>query len=539
MEKFKNSQNELWNLDENWCINFDRIDISDLISPRRKEILEWISEWIIWQENAKNVLADFIIQALTKIWKNKWTMWNLFFHWPTWVWKTEIVRSISEFLIWDPNAFIKVNCWEFAEQHTKTRLFWAPPSYVWYNNPPIFNSKDLNRPYLKAIENWKLNPILNNLSSFSIILFDEIEKAHYEVVQSLLWAMDQWIIKSINPSNNDVNLSNTIIIFTSNIWEHILDIKNEEKHMWFKIEENQNDINWELFLNDAIKNRFSPEFRWRIDSFVRFDKLNKNEVLEIIDLNKNRLQNDINNYYTNYPKINIIFTDELYNNIYDNFHDSSKWIRELERNFNLKLRRKVELLLTLSQFWEKYGNKKWLLNFEFSLDENNIILSIKEIWIQTKKEIANEIIVSTWNSVEKLLEIDFKIFREVENVNYINFSHTKDYPDLSLIEIHSKKFLVNEKEFNSIIDDIYNSYQTITGVKFEYLPKINLNVFSLRKLVNRINGNYLINWDLNISIDLYVYMNLVSIIKPICKNKNVNFEKVNEEILIYFATKWN
>ena len=527
-------------VNDNWEeINFDRIVLSDLISPRRSEILDWISEWIIWQDYAKNVIADFIIQSLTKIWKNKWTMWNLFFHWPTWVWKTEIVRSISEFLLWKDDWFIKIDCSEYSESHTTRKLFWAPPSYVWYGDVPVFNSKDLNRSYLESLEKWILNPILNNLSSFSIILLDEIEKAHPEVIKSLLWALDQWTIEPTNPSFDRLNLNNTIFIFTSNIWEHWLDIKKGEKKMWFQVDSISKKDNWQKFLSESIKNQFPPEFRWRIDSFVRFDKLNKDEILEIIDLKKSLLENDVKNYYIDYPKININFDDELLEYIFYNYHDETKWVRELERNFNLNIRRKVELLLTIPQFAQKYDNKIWLLDFNFYLKDDKIILSLNENWIKNKKNIVHNIDNIIWTTISDILDSSFDIFKEVEDMNYLKFSELHKYHDISFVDIYSKKFLVNEKKFSLKLEKMYKSYQTIVWINFEYLQKINLSIPIIRKLVWKILNNYIEKSDLSISIELYTYLNLVWIIKPICENKNIDFEKVNKEILLYFATKWN
>ena len=521
-------------------LDFNKIILKDLISPHREKILSWISEWIIWQENAKNEIADFIIQSLTKIWKWNWTMGNMFFHWPTWVGKTQIIHTLSEFLLWDPNWFIKINCSEFGDSYSDTRLFWAPPWLVWYNNPPILDNEQLRKPFLKAVEKWKLNPVLNNLAWFSIILFDEIEKAHYKVVQSLLWALDNWKIEPSNTTFETVDLSNTIIIFTSNVWEHLLDIKKEEKTMWFKTKDIDNNTdNWDKLLNEEIKNNFSPEFRWRIDSFVKFEKLNKNEVIKIIYKLKNSFEKDISSYYINYPKININFTDTFFEYLFENYHNDSKWIRELERNFNLNIRRKIELLLTIEEFSNKYNNKRWIIDLNFKIEWDEISFSITDTWIHERKNIVKESIITTHSNIESILECDFEIFKELWDINYLNFDQTKNHSDISFIDIYSKKYLVNEKNFNNKLEEVYKTYQTIKWVYFEYLQKINLNLGVLRKMTWKIVNNYLENSDLNISLDLYTYLNLVSIIKPICLNKWIDFNKVNNEILVYFATRWN
>lgn len=211
------------------------INLSTLEAPYKKEIIEWLNKSVIWQEKAKEEIATFIANALVKVGHTKWTLWNIFFHWPTWVWKTEIARWLSKFFFWNEHWFIKIDCAEFSDSHTKNRFFWSPPSYVWYWDSTVFDSKTFYNSYDIAKKEWKLNPILNKLWAFNIILFDEIEKAHNDVIQSLLWILDDWILQLADAKKPPINFWNSIVIFTSNIWEkEIQETQNEHSVGFFR-----------------------------------------------------------------------------------------------------------------------------------------------------------------------------------------------------------------------------------------------------------------------------------------------------------------
>ena len=246
------------------------INLSQLESPYKKEIIEWLNNQVIGQQKAKEEIADFVSKALVKVWHTKGTLGNLFFHWPTWVWKTEIVRALSKHLFWVENWFIKIDCAEFAESHTKSRFFGSPPSYIWYWDPTIFDSKIFYNAYDIAKKTWKLNPILKKLGAFNIVLFDEIEKAHSEVIQSLLNILDEWKLQLADTKKAPINFWNTLVIFTSNIWEKELSELKAWHSMWFfkDKKEKDKDKDRKKVFEESLKSKFSPEFIWRIDSLL-------------------------------------------------------------------------------------------------------------------------------------------------------------------------------------------------------------------------------------------------------------------------------
>lgn len=203
----------------------------ETMHPLEKEFINKMDKEIVWQENAKKIIANVIKNAILWIRPKRWPLWVLFFTWPTWVWKTEIVKCISEVLMWDKNLFQKINCESYQESHTKRQLFWAPPSYVWYGDPTPLNPKIINWYYKKAKENDTIHDSIKHIPNFSIILFDEFEKAHKDIAQSLLSLLDEWEITFWD--GKKWNFKNSIIIFTSNIWQDEIEKFKEKKTIWF------------------------------------------------------------------------------------------------------------------------------------------------------------------------------------------------------------------------------------------------------------------------------------------------------------------
>jgi ATP-dependent Clp protease ATP-binding subunit ClpB len=143
---------------------------------------------------------------------------------------------------------------EFMEKHSVARLIWSPPWYVWYE------------------EWWQLTEAVRR-KPYSVILFDEIEKAHSDVFNILLQVLDDW--RLTDWKWRTVNFKNTIIILTSNIWSHKI---QELTKIWKTSDEIYNEINSEL------KNYFKPEFLNRIDDIILFNPLWEEVIIWIIDI---------------------------------------------------------------------------------------------------------------------------------------------------------------------------------------------------------------------------------------------------------------
>lgn len=151
------------------------------VSREKEAVLSALREWIIGQDESCNQIADIMDTWLNRAIYKKWPLGVLFIAWPTWVWKTETVRVLAEKLLWDPNAFTKINCEQFQESHTSRTLFEAPPSYVGYGQASPLRGKNVYTPFESAKKTNKLHPIIAGKRDFGIILFDEIEKMHPQI----------------------------------------------------------------------------------------------------------------------------------------------------------------------------------------------------------------------------------------------------------------------------------------------------------------------------------------------------------------------
>ncbi|HLR57093.1 MAG TPA: ATP-dependent Clp protease ATP-binding subunit [Beutenbergiaceae bacterium] len=181
---------------------------------------------------------------------------------PTGVGKTELARALAEFLFGEEDALIQLDMSEFGEKHTVSRLFGSPPGYVGYDEGGQLTEKVRRRP-------------------FSVVLFDEVEKAHADIFNSLLQILEEG--KLTDSQGRVVDFKNTIIIMTTNLGSRDIskgvltgfqatgDLSNDYERMKNKV-------------NEDLKQHFRPEFLNRVDDVVVFPQLSRDEILEIVDL---------------------------------------------------------------------------------------------------------------------------------------------------------------------------------------------------------------------------------------------------------------
>ena len=173
---------------------------------------------------------------------------------PTGVGKTELAKSLAYEMFGDENAIIRVDMSEYMESHSTAKLIGSPPGYVGYDDAGQLTEKVKRKPY-------------------SIVLFDEIEKAHADVFNILLQVLDDG--RLTDSQGNTVNFENTIIIMTSNVGSNL-----NTNSIGFS---NRSTIDYNK-LQDSLKETFRPEFLNRIDEIVTFKALTEEQLLEIIDL---------------------------------------------------------------------------------------------------------------------------------------------------------------------------------------------------------------------------------------------------------------
>jgi ATP-dependent Clp protease ATP-binding subunit ClpC len=233
-----------------------------------------LKKHVIGQDEAIDKLAQAIRRARSGLKNPKRPIGSFMFLGPTGVGKTELAKVLAQTMFDKDDALIRVDMSEFMEKFTVSRLVGAPPGYVGYDEGGQLTEKVRKKPY-------------------SVILFDEIEKAHPDVFNILLQVFDDGMLTDSN--GRKVDFRNTIIIMTSNAGTR--DIKAGGK-IGFAEPSNQSDYeNMKSTIEDTVKQLFAPEFVNRVDEFIVFKQLGKEEIHKIVELNLQELRErlDINN----------------------------------------------------------------------------------------------------------------------------------------------------------------------------------------------------------------------------------------------------
>lgn len=234
------------------------IPITKLIENDKEKLLRLdkiLHERVIGQEEAVTAVADAVIRARSGLKDPQKPIGSFIFLGPTGVGKTELAKALAESLFDSEDNIIRIDMSEYMEKHTVAKLIGAPPGYVGYEEGGQLTEAVRRKPY-------------------SIILFDEIEKAHHDVFNIFLQILDDG--RLTDSQGHTVDFKNTVIIMTSNIGSmYLLEGMNDDGEL---------DPKAEALVTDELKRQFRPEFLNRVDDIVFFKPLLKEEVKKIIDI---------------------------------------------------------------------------------------------------------------------------------------------------------------------------------------------------------------------------------------------------------------
>ncbi len=243
------------------------IPVTKLVESEKKKLIDMekiIHKRLIGQDEAVQTVSDAIRRARSGLKDPKRPIGTFLFLGPTGVGKTELAKALAEFMFNDEDALIRIDMSEYMEKHNVSRLVGAPPGYVGYDEGGQLTEAVRRKPY-------------------SVILFDEIEKAHPDVFNIMLQIFDDG--RLTDSKGRTVDFKNTLIIMTSNIGSDII-LENTLNSMVSEASFEDTKEN----VMELLKTKFKPEFLNRIDETIFFKALNMQDLAQIVDIQMNYLR---------------------------------------------------------------------------------------------------------------------------------------------------------------------------------------------------------------------------------------------------------
>jgi len=293
------------------------IPVSKMLEGEVERLLQMediLSRRVIGQEQAIRAVADTIRRARAGLQEATRPIGSFMFLGPTGVGKTELARALAEFLFNDEKAMVRLDMSEYMEKHTVARLIGAPPGYVGYEEGGQLTEAVKRRPY-------------------SLILLDEVEKAHPDVFNILLQILDDG--RLTDGKGTTVDFRNTLIIMTSNLGSQII---KELSHDYETMEKEVRKI---------LEAHFKPEFLNRIDEIIIFKPLTKEVIFKIVDLQIDLLRQRLQD-----KKINLILKDKAKEVLAERGFDPVYGARPLKRTIQKEIQNPLAMKILAGEFKE-------------------------------------------------------------------------------------------------------------------------------------------------------------------------------------------
>jgi len=276
---------------------------------------ERLHQRVVGQDEAVRAVADAVRRARAGLQDPNRPLGSFLFLGPTGVGKTELARALAEFLFDDEHAMIRLDMSEYMEKHTVARLIGAPPGYVGYEEGGQLTEAVRRKPY-------------------SVVLFDEIEKAHPDVFNVLLQILDDG--RLTDGQGRVVNFKNTVIIMTSNIGSVLIQ------------EMTQSGVSSEAIkvrVLEELRAHLRPEFLNRIDEVIVFQPLSRDQIGQIVEIQLGRLRKLLAD-----RKITLELTDAARRKLADEGYDPIYGARPLKRVIQQRIQNPLALKLLQGEF---------------------------------------------------------------------------------------------------------------------------------------------------------------------------------------------
>ncbi|NCG57414.1 MAG: AAA domain-containing protein [Proteobacteria bacterium] len=238
-------------------------------ASRLRKMEETLHEDVVSQDHAVHSISRAIRRARAGLRDPQRPMGSFVFVGPTGVGKTLVAKSLAKFLFGTEDAILSIDMSEYSEKHSVSRLIGSPPGYVGYDEGGLLTEKVRRKPYL-------------------VVLFDEIEKAHADITNTLLQVLEEG--RLTDAFGRKVDFKNTIVIFTSNLG--VREAENKSSLGFLESDSENNEASRNAVL-EAVQSYFRPEFLNRVDEVVVFDELDTTDLTEILDLEVAKLENRI------------------------------------------------------------------------------------------------------------------------------------------------------------------------------------------------------------------------------------------------------
>jgi ATP-dependent Clp protease ATP-binding subunit ClpB len=316
------------------------IPIVRLLSGERDRLVsmeEYLTKRVVGQQEAVQALSNAVRRNRAGLSDPDRPIGTFLFLGPTGVGKTELSKALADFLFNDPQAMTRIDMSEFMEGHSVARLIGAPPGYVGYDEGGRLTEAIRRKPY-------------------SVVLFDEVEKAHPDVFNVLLQVFDDG--RLTDGQGRTVDFKNTVIIMTSNLAGQQIQELTE-----------QDSADWEIeaHVTDVLKQFFNPEFLNRIDETIVFNLLSKEHLRQIIGIQLQDL-----NTRLKHRQITLEYTDAARDQIMEEGFDPAYGARPLKRTIQRRLENPLATQLLTGNFAEGDTVRVDANHFKFTFEKKQV-----------------------------------------------------------------------------------------------------------------------------------------------------------------------